>query len=74
MYSCVDPLFGLHTSLVVLYIANKHTGEMDNLKPCIEQLIYPRPVLNTELNIDHSHNAAFRFGQKIGKRRENAVN
>ena len=46
---------------------------MDNLKSCIEQLIYPRPVLNTELNIDHYPCVAFRIGQKTSDTQENAM-
>ena len=59
--------FARHSSdkrplLLVLYFANKHTGKMENLKSCIEQFIHPHPVLNTELNIDHSRSVAFRIG------------
>jgi len=60
--------------LLVLYVANKHTGEMENVESCIEQLIHPCPVLNTELNIDHSHSAAFKIGQKTREWHEIAMN
>ena len=40
---------------------------MENQWTCIEQLIHPRPVLNTELNIDHNQRGAFRIGEKTNE-------
>jgi len=43
---------------------------MRGLSTRIEQSYHPRPVLNTELNIDHDLRAAFELGQKLSNRIE----
>jgi hypothetical protein len=47
---------------------------MRDLCTRIEQNYHPRPVLNTELNIDHIDKAAFRIGQKTSNNAKNALN
>ncbi len=46
---------------------------MRDLSTRIEQSFHPHPVLNTELNIDHNFNAAFRIEEKMNNQKQIAL-